>query len=196
MEGTGEKKERIRKIAFDYFVEIGYEATTVRMICRKAAIEPPTLYYFFESKRGIFLDVLSTLVEEYKSAAAPLLSESTGQPEEILKEYYKFCIRYVKENRTKALFYYRCNLFKPMELKEDIERYIQNSFREQVELLKKYLRMHLDVKNIQYPMEESFQRYINYINQWAFSVVFPGWMPTDEEIERLWEIFCSTFMSV
>ena len=47
------KKDLIIKIAFDFFLNVGYEATTVRMICKKAEIEPPGVYYYFGSKKAV-----------------------------------------------------------------------------------------------------------------------------------------------
>lgn len=38
MENTTGKKDLIINIAFGYFLNIGYEATTVRMICKEANI--------------------------------------------------------------------------------------------------------------------------------------------------------------
>ena len=55
MIGSDEKIEKIKKTAFDFFLETGYEAATIRMICKAAEIEAPTLYYFFKSKKGLFL---------------------------------------------------------------------------------------------------------------------------------------------
>ena len=43
MENNTGKKDVIIKIAFDYFLNVGYEATTVRMVCNKANIEPPSV---------------------------------------------------------------------------------------------------------------------------------------------------------
>ena len=58
MENNTGKKDVIIKIAFDYFLNVGYEATTVRMVCKKANIEPPSLYYYFGSKKGLFFAVV------------------------------------------------------------------------------------------------------------------------------------------
>lgn len=57
MIGSDEKIEKIKKTAFDFFLETGYEAATIRMICKAAEIEAPTLYYFFKSKKGLFLTI-------------------------------------------------------------------------------------------------------------------------------------------
>lgn len=46
MKGSDEKIEKIKQVAFASFLEIGYDATTVRMICKAAEIDAPTLYYF------------------------------------------------------------------------------------------------------------------------------------------------------
>ena len=45
MENCTNKREEILNISFEFFLARGYEATTIRMICKKANVEPPTLYY-------------------------------------------------------------------------------------------------------------------------------------------------------
>ena len=65
MIGSDEKIEKIKKTAFDFFLETGYEATTIRMICKAAEIEAPTLYYFFKSKKGLFLTIRDEMEEDY-----------------------------------------------------------------------------------------------------------------------------------
>ena len=38
MRDSNDKAKKIKKIAFKLFLEKGYEATTVRMLCKKAKI--------------------------------------------------------------------------------------------------------------------------------------------------------------
>ena len=74
--GSDEKIEKIKSIAFKYFLEIGYEATTIRMICKDADIEAPTLYHFFKSKKGLFLEIRNDFLMEYKKLIASLELEN------------------------------------------------------------------------------------------------------------------------
>ncbi len=45
---------RILDAALKLFSEKGYEGTSTREICELAGITKPTLYYFFESKEGVY----------------------------------------------------------------------------------------------------------------------------------------------
>ena len=66
MENTTGKKDLIINKAFEFFLNIGYEATTVRMICKEANIEPLTLYYYFGSKKGLFFAVVDKMLANYQ----------------------------------------------------------------------------------------------------------------------------------
>lgn len=53
-------RERILKIAMSLFSQKGYAATTVREIVGAASTTAPSLYYYFGSKKGLFLELLET----------------------------------------------------------------------------------------------------------------------------------------
>ena len=118
---SDEKVKKIKKIAFDFFLEIGYEATTIRMICKIAEIEAPTLYYFFKSKKDLFITIIDEIEKEYFNQVIDLNLDYEETPEQSLKKYYEFCIQYTINNPDKTRFYIRSHLFKPIELKEEIE---------------------------------------------------------------------------
>lgn len=46
--------QKILEAALSLFAEKGFEATSIREICEAAGITRPTLYYFFESKEGLY----------------------------------------------------------------------------------------------------------------------------------------------
>jgi AcrR family transcriptional regulator len=56
-------RERILEIATDLFAEKGYAGTYVREIVEKAGVSKPVLYYYFQSKEGLFYAVLEWAVE-------------------------------------------------------------------------------------------------------------------------------------
>lgn len=192
MIGSDEKVEKIKKIAFDYFLEIGYEATTIRMICKEAGIESPTLYYFFKSKKGLFLDIRASLEQEYHELIAALSLESEENPEVALKKNFKFCVAYALINPDKTRFYIRYQLFKPAELREDIERHFKASFEEKKTLYGGLLKACIDQKLIECSLEEAFRKYNNFIDNSSYNVIFSQWKPTDEEIDAAWDLFFTT----
>src|SRR5512145_2130357 len=57
-EPEGEVRERLLDVATELFTRKGYAATTVREVVTAAGVTPPVLYYYFESKEGLFLTLL------------------------------------------------------------------------------------------------------------------------------------------
>lgn len=56
---------RILDAALTLFAERGYEATSTREICELAGITKPTLYYFYESKEGIYRELVRSAMAEF-----------------------------------------------------------------------------------------------------------------------------------
>lgn len=193
MKGSDEKIEKIKQVAFSSFLEIGYEATTVRMLCNQAEIESPTLYYFFKSKKGLFMSLRNDLVEEYSSMVKGLNLEKCVNPEAALKKYFKFCMNYALGNNAKTRFYLRYRLFKPAELKSEIDQYIDESNKEKQELYLKYLKELIETGNINYSLEQIFHKFTNFINNSTFNIIFNSWEPSDEEINKEWDKFSNYY---
>jgi AcrR family transcriptional regulator len=56
-------RERILETATDLFAEKGYAGTYVREIVEKAGVSKPALYYYFQSKEGLFYAILEWAAE-------------------------------------------------------------------------------------------------------------------------------------
>lgn len=54
-------RERIIEIARGHFAELGYEATSNRIIARDAGITTGAIYYYFESKLDMYRDVFAAV---------------------------------------------------------------------------------------------------------------------------------------
>ncbi len=59
-ERSEEKRRMIRAAALRCFGERGYHDTSVSMICRVAGISKGSLYWHYDSKQEIYLDILET----------------------------------------------------------------------------------------------------------------------------------------
>ena len=194
MIGSDSKIEMIKKIAFKFFLETGYEATTIRMICKEANIEPPTLYYFFKSKKGLFLEIRNDLEEEYHNQVAELCLENEKTPEDALKKYFKFCVQYTLKDPDKTRFYLRLHLFKPIELKEEIEERIHITINKKRQLYEKYLEACIMSENIEGTVAEVFRKYTNFIDNITFNIIFSAWCPSEEDISKAWDLFYQNYL--
>jgi TetR/AcrR family transcriptional regulator len=62
-------RERLLETAIGMFAEKGYAGTSVREIVEQAGVSKPVLYYYFNSKEGLFLAILD-LAENLQKATS------------------------------------------------------------------------------------------------------------------------------
>ena len=93
-----ETKERILRTAFQLFHEQGFHATGVATIVREAAINPGSLYHFFESKDDLLLSVLEFAVGYLSPAMIEPAEQRTSDPIErifaLLEQYREGMLRH------------------------------------------------------------------------------------------------------
>ncbi len=93
--GMNEIAARIMVAALRLFADKGYAATTVREIVRAADVTNPMLYYYFDSKEGVFVALMETLFDSMAVAVEEITEqESTlrGQLREIARAYFDTCL--------------------------------------------------------------------------------------------------------
>lgn len=79
-------RDRLLKVALQLFAEKGYEATSVREIALASAVTKPTLYYYFKSKEGLYLESVEHLCRIIEKAVT-LSSVSNGTTRERIKSF-------------------------------------------------------------------------------------------------------------
>src|SRR5512146_1398065 len=69
-----DNRTNILDCALELFAERGYDAVGIQEICEAAAVTKPTLYHYFNSKRGLLESLLErdfgNLLEQVRQAAA------------------------------------------------------------------------------------------------------------------------------
>lgn len=60
-------RKKILEISLDLFSKKGYEAVSIRDICKQVEIKESSVYYHFENKQGIFDELLNNFAEIAKS---------------------------------------------------------------------------------------------------------------------------------
>lgn len=73
--GMNENAARILAAAVILFADKGYSATSVREIVRAADVTNPMLYYYFESKQGVFQSLVDFLFESLAGELEKVLAD-------------------------------------------------------------------------------------------------------------------------
>ena len=92
-------RERLLATAIGLFAEKGYAGTSVREIVEQAGVSKPVLYYYFQSKEGLFLAILEMAEKLQKELLARIL-ESAGNVLERLLLLYRRIYAGIAENRN------------------------------------------------------------------------------------------------
>jgi len=131
----------IKNAAFRLFLEKGYEATNLREIGAESGINASTIYFYYKSKKELFLDVLESVYCTHTELLREKVSEINtdlgrdGIRELIFLEIelfymdcasYKLCLRYL--------------LFPVAELQEEIRGICEKYRQEDYEIFKPYLK--------------------------------------------------------
>jgi len=184
------KTNSIRDIAFSLFLDKGYEATSIRNICKDAGIEQPTLYYFFRSKEGLFFSIINRLWDQYKI----FIAEHGGKMKSLNSEqklYHIFhsSIHFAMDNRRAVTFYFRYFLFPPAGLQKKVLAFldmIEKESRQQVETIIREL-VEKGIVNKDY--RDAYLTYYTFVNNQMFNVTFSGYKPGETELKELWDMF-------
>lgn len=185
-----DKLKLIQDIAFQLFLDKGYEATSVRTICKCAGIEAPTLYYYFQSKKGLFFSIAYKFFDSYKLASSHLTALfASARAEEKLFLFFIHSIKFAMDNLAETRFFFRYSLFPPAELKDEISLFLREARHKKEVFISGCLKECIEQGLIKRDMEEASQIYNKFISSNAFDVVFSYWMPTDDQLKNLWDIF-------
>ena len=92
-------RERLLETAIGMFADKGYAGTSVREIVEQAGVSKPVLYYYFQSKEGLFLAILE-MAENLQTELLARILESAGDVLERLLLLYRWIYAGIDENRN------------------------------------------------------------------------------------------------
>jgi TetR/AcrR family transcriptional regulator len=97
--GTAEQqaKESLFSAAVALFAEKGYVSTSVREIVASAGVTKPVLYYYFESKEGLFRTILDWAGEQQEIVLRQVL-DTPGTALQRMIHLYRLLYEGVREN--------------------------------------------------------------------------------------------------
>ena len=81
----GERRKReLLKIAYQKFVQNGYEETSIDEIIAEAHIAKGTYYYYFSSKEATLEEVINMMIDDEVQRAKEILSSTLPIPQKLI----------------------------------------------------------------------------------------------------------------
>lgn len=106
MNNTGNSRDVILNCSLKLFSERGYESVGIAEITAEAGITKPTLYYFFQSKEGVFKTILEEHYEHFNNILEktciykPNVKSYFEDVYPVLKKTVNTYFNFAKENKT------------------------------------------------------------------------------------------------
>jgi len=185
-----DKINKIQEIAFSLFLDRGYEATSMRNICKAAGIEQPTLYYFFGSKEGLFFSVINRLWDQYKQFnTVHARKMETLPPEEKLYGIFRGSVGFGLKNRRSAAFYYRYSLFPPAGLEKKIRICMAKMEEEPRLQVRHAIGELIGQGQIERDQKDAERTYCAFVGNQIFNVIFSDYRPEESDLKKQWNMF-------
>ena len=81
---NNERKQELLKIAYNMFLNKGYDNTSIDDIINEAKIAKGTYYYYFESKEATLEEVINMMINEELATAKQVLNMPISIPEKLV----------------------------------------------------------------------------------------------------------------
>lgn len=91
-------RERLLREAADIFSRKGYAATSVGEIVAAAGVTKPVLYYHFESKEGLYLNLMEEGLGKFRATVEAALQSNTGTAADRIRRLCETLIGLALEN--------------------------------------------------------------------------------------------------
>lgn len=88
-----DKKARILEAAAELFCKQGYDATSTRQIAKEAGANMAMINYYFGSKEGVFMEIMSKRIEDFRLQLASIKQDKLSGMEKLLKVVEGYAVR-------------------------------------------------------------------------------------------------------
>lgn len=98
-------RERLLIAALDIFTEKGYASTSVREIVEAARVTKPVLYYYFGSKEGIYLELMTEPFKVLDRIFEETAHEELSSRERVMQMYNRIFLLFIENLKSARLMY-------------------------------------------------------------------------------------------
>ena len=130
------RKEKVFKAAVWCFNRKGYYETTIDAIAAKAKVSKGSIYYYFKSKKELFLELFHYRVNKYFDQIKTHIQEGHS-PDERLRMFISKSSQFLKENED---FFRFCLEFLSMGVREpEIRKVMTIFYKDSIDTFKQLL---------------------------------------------------------
>ena len=79
------KRENILLVAEQLFAELGYEGTSTRQISKEADVNMSMINYYFGSKEGVFMEILSNRIKDFNLQLKSISEDQAPNMDKLLR---------------------------------------------------------------------------------------------------------------
>lgn len=178
----------IKDMAFRLFVEKGYEATNLREIGSEVGINASTIYFYYKSKRELFMDVLchslDIHIRELEKRAKVIFE---GEFENKLKELFMSEIEMVHLDAASYLFVLRYRMFPVAELMAETREVCNRYDEREFQIWKPFLALYEE-----YNLRELFTGIMKLVTGIINEMLMSGEAIKRQTLEKLW-VYCEDY---
>lgn len=193
------RDKQIITTAFKYFLEKGYEATSLRTLCSEVGIKIASFYFYYKSKKDLFVAVYEHINDELLLQMDEIINASNGST--ALEQLHKLFVGLVTESinsNAKFKFLLRYRLFPPEEVLEDIHLLSRKWKEDEYQLYKKTIEACL----VDYTPGSSitskhfYTKYKRTQDGLIYEMLISGYAISLKNIDAVWNKMCSNLLNI
>lgn len=182
----------ICEVAFRYFLEKGYEATNLRQIADTVGIKAASVYFYFSSKKELFLVVFNKLIKDQLNLIEEIIAINQDlTPKEQLFVLFRLKLKSCMNHGAEFKFLLRYKLFPADELIQDIRGLYAHLSDQEYRLYESVLKGCIQDFGLEGKLTPKtfFQRYKFFENTYVNDMLISGIAFSEHEIEKMWRQF-------
>ncbi|MBS7526170.1 TetR/AcrR family transcriptional regulator [Fusibacter paucivorans] len=187
------KQAQLKRIAFKYFLEKGYEATNMRKISAEIGIKASSIYFYYDSKQALFMSVLNDILSERYEAVQLQMARDLKidvPPIEKLYMLLNSSIKACAENSAPFKFILRYRIFPEEGIALSSREQFENWRNEEYELCKS-IYDELSIGLPQYDSKLLFHHFKRFQSSMLNEILLSGIMLDDRTTQKFWQMFWS-----
>ncbi len=152
--GTTNSRDTILQCALELFGERGYESVGIAELTQQAGVTKPTLYYFFQSKEGVFKAILEEYYERFNFLLQKVCTYTPNTESyyedvfPVLKRVITTYFTFAQENKTFYLMLLSLSFAPPTAQTTIITKpYITRQYEIVIQMFKAMAGCHHNLKN-------------------------------------------------
>lgn len=182
----------ICEVAFRFFLEKGYEATNLRQIADTVGIKAASVYFYFSSKKELFMAVFNKLVKDQLNLIEEIIAINQDlSVKEQLFALFRLRLKSCMNHGAEFKFLLRYKLFPADELMQDIRGLYATMADQEFKLFEPILKQCIQDFGLESRLttKNFYQRYKFFENTYVNDMLISGIALSEQEIEKIWRSF-------